>query len=353
MFITRAIESKESCCASAQPVAIIGSPPEFRRTVTPSDPAPLLTTHGAAIDRAIVVVCRRARLNVWDAEDLAQETWTHLLENDSEAIRRFQGRSGAETYFVRVAARVLADMRRRQSGRWRPSRPLRRLGPLARELETLILRDGFTPHEAIEIVRARWTASPTELDSIVERIVASSHRRRRPLVVSGLRTIDPQVDISTFVDPERLFIERDWAASHFHVVRVIRTAWRLLSVEEQSALANRFAGNSRDSASRDSSWCVGFRMARDRLRDLLASGGVDWPMAFDALRHIRLDLGLQGFARNASDTTSIATNAGSSEKRREEKRREEKDVRKHPAEKTSGRRRRRTGPYRSCPTFCV
>lgn len=276
----------------------------------PSDTDVLLATHGAAIDRAIAVVCYQAHLNGWEAEDLAQETWTHLLKNDNEAIRRFQGRSAAETYFVKIATRVLVDLRRRGSGRRRLSRPLRRLGRLAEELEALISRDRFTSREAIEIVRPRWKGSQSELESIADQIVRTCHRRRRPLVVFGVRVVEPQLDIPISVDAELLLIEKDLAASHFRVVQMIRTAWRMLPIEDQRALASRFIRESRNSLPQGPSSRAVFRRAADRLRGLLASAGVDWPKAAAALRHIRLELGLHTVACHAIDRRSVATDAG-------------------------------------------
>jgi DNA-directed RNA polymerase specialized sigma24 family protein len=267
----------------------------------PSDIDGLLATHGAAIDRAIAVVCHRADLNADQAEDLAQETWTHVLGNDCEAIRRFQGRCAAATYFVKIATTVLVGLRRRRDGRWRPSRPLRRLGPIATELEALIVRDRFTPHEAVEFVRSRWTASEAELELIVELLLTSCHRRRRPLVASGLRTVNPQVDISISVDPEQLLLEKELAASHLRVVRTIRTAWRLLASEDRRALAGRSVWDSRNPSPQGGSSRARFRRAGDRLRGLLASAGVDWHKASAALQHDRLDLGLPAAVSHAID----------------------------------------------------
>jgi hypothetical protein len=255
------------------------------------------------------VVCRRAHLDGADADDLAQETWAHLLNKSGDALRRFSGRSAAETYFVRLVANVLVGMRRRRDGHWRPSRPVRRLGLLARELEVLVVRDRFTPNEAIEIVHARRSVSRTELEAMMERIVACLPSRRRARITSGLQTIDPQVDVLATSDPEQSLIEDELRRSSRHIRLMIEKAWNLRSFEEQLALAWRFDGSPRRFGShRLSPAPAAFRKASAVLRDLLTCAGVGWAEASIALREVGLDLGLQELIRQANDNAGEVGN---------------------------------------------
>ena len=68
----------------------------------------------AAIEQAIRVVCRCYRVPEAERQDFSQEVWLSLLANDWKALRKFQGRSSLQTYFVTIARRVLNKQRIRR-----------------------------------------------------------------------------------------------------------------------------------------------------------------------------------------------------------------------------------------------
>jgi hypothetical protein len=260
-------------------------------------------------------------LNASDAGDFAQETWVHLLENDGERLRRFGGRSAAETYFVRVATNVLIGIGRRRDGHWRPSVRAGRLGVVALELETLVARDRLTPHEAIETLHARRGVTRAELECVLSQLEDSGDHRARPLVASGRQMIDFQGQQFTPTNPEWQLIERELTGPAIHAAVIIVRAWRLLTVEEQLSLAKRFAGT----ALRDSSHlghsapASAVREALRHLRELLASAGVQWHEASLALGKRGLDLGLQEIAGHKRNQVSEPTIAAAKRTKRQDK----------------------------------
>ncbi len=60
-----------------------------------------------------------------------------------------------------VVQRLYLDWRNKEWGKWRPSAAARRTGPVAIELERLILRDHLRFDEAVEHLRARDVAQST------------------------------------------------------------------------------------------------------------------------------------------------------------------------------------------------
>jgi RNA polymerase sigma factor (sigma-70 family) len=127
----------------------------------------LYTTHARVIDEVITVICRRARLPPDRCEEYTSLVRLKLLADDCEVLRRFRGGSTIRTYLVTVLQRVLLDWRVQQWGKWRPSSAARHLGPVAIELERLLVRDRRTFDDAAHLLVARGdAASREELEAI-------------------------------------------------------------------------------------------------------------------------------------------------------------------------------------------
>lgn len=112
--------------------------------------------HRAVIEQAIVAVCRRHRLSTADAEDFGGAVRLHLIENDYAILRKFQGRSSIKSYLFAVIAHLAQDWRNAKWGKWRPSAEARRLGPVAIQLERLVVRDRLSLDEAHETLRTNF-----------------------------------------------------------------------------------------------------------------------------------------------------------------------------------------------------
>lgn len=102
------------------------------------------------IELALGAVCRRHRLYGADAEDFASVARLHLIEDDYLVLRRFEGRSSLRTYLTIVITRCFQDWRNARWGKWRSSAEARRMGPLAEQLERMLVRDGLSFDESYE-----------------------------------------------------------------------------------------------------------------------------------------------------------------------------------------------------------
>jgi RNA polymerase sigma factor (sigma-70 family) len=130
------------------------------------------------IEKVIAGVGRRQRLRGADLEDFASIARIHIIDNDYEVLRRFQGRSSLETYLAAVVTRRFQDWRNARWGKWRCSAVARRLGPLAERLERMLVRDRHTLDEAHQIltVNLGLSVSRQSLEAMAARFPARTKR---------------------------------------------------------------------------------------------------------------------------------------------------------------------------------
>jgi RNA polymerase sigma factor (sigma-70 family) len=123
------------------------------------------------IERTISILCRRQRLSAVEAEDFAADVRLRLVADDYAVLRRFEGRSSLSTYLNTVVTHLFQDWRNARWGKWRTSAEAKRFGPVAIELERLIVRDGLTFDQAFETLRARpgMTESRAECEAMATR----------------------------------------------------------------------------------------------------------------------------------------------------------------------------------------
>jgi RNA polymerase sigma factor (sigma-70 family) len=123
------------------------------------------------------IACARG-LSPSDAEDFEQTVQVKLLETGYAIFERFEGQSSLRTYLTVVVTRLLKDWQNQMWGKWRPSAVAVRLGEYAVRLERLVARDGFTPHEAVEVLRtAAGAPGAAELMALSGRLPARQRRR--------------------------------------------------------------------------------------------------------------------------------------------------------------------------------
>jgi RNA polymerase sigma factor (sigma-70 family) len=136
------------------------------------NPESLFLAHLEWIEKVATSVCRRN--SVWgdDAEDFASLAKMKLIEHDYAAFREFRGEAELTTYLTVVVVRLFHEYGRERWGRWRCSAAAERSGQLAKDLETLVYRDGFRLEEAGEKLRTagKTTASDAELARILAQL---------------------------------------------------------------------------------------------------------------------------------------------------------------------------------------
>jgi RNA polymerase sigma factor (sigma-70 family) len=115
-------------------------------------PGDLYLAHRAVIESVIRFVCRRRARPADDAEEFAADVRLRLVQSDYEILRKYEGRASIQTYLTVVIQRLALDYQAARWGRWRPSAMARAAGPAAVRLEQLVVRDGRTVGDALEIV---------------------------------------------------------------------------------------------------------------------------------------------------------------------------------------------------------
>ena len=130
------------------------------------------------IESVIRWVCQRHSLSPDEAEEFKSRASLRLCENDYGILRKFRHGSTLRTYLTTVVGRLFLDWRIESWGKWRPSAEARRAGGIGVQLDRLLFRDGYTPREAVAILKNnfRSQANEDELLSLASRL---PHRGRR------------------------------------------------------------------------------------------------------------------------------------------------------------------------------
>lgn len=145
--------------------------------------AELYLANRALIDRTSASVCRRNHASHADAEDFASDVHVHLIENNYAVLRAYKGQAEIAGFLHAVIRRLFQDWRNAHWGRWRPSAAVRREGPIAMLLETMLVRDKRPLDEAIEVLRANHgvSASAAELTAMAAQFPPRTMRSFAPI----------------------------------------------------------------------------------------------------------------------------------------------------------------------------
>lgn len=122
----------------------------------------LYTEHADTIESVLAYTRRAHRLSADDGDEFSSWVRLRLLEDDGAILAKFRGLSTFKTFLVTVIQRLFLDWRIKEWGKWRPTAEARRLGPVAIELERLVLRDHFEFEQAAGTLVAKGTAASRE-----------------------------------------------------------------------------------------------------------------------------------------------------------------------------------------------
>lgn len=125
----------------------------------------------ATIEKAAAFFCRRFGFSREEVEDFTQHVLLKIWADDCAVLRKYQGRAKLTSYLATVVYKALLDYVNSRWGKWRPSAQAHRLGQLAVDLETLLVRDRMSFGEACQTLRSRGaTASDAELTALAARL---------------------------------------------------------------------------------------------------------------------------------------------------------------------------------------
>jgi RNA polymerase sigma factor (sigma-70 family) len=122
----------------------------------------LYSKHSDTIESVLAYTRRAHRLSADDGDEFSSWARLRLLEDDCAILKKFRGLSTFKTFLVTVIQRLFLDWRIKEWGKWRPTADARRVGPVAIELERLVLRDHIEFEQAAETLVSKGTAVSRE-----------------------------------------------------------------------------------------------------------------------------------------------------------------------------------------------
>jgi RNA polymerase sigma factor for flagellar operon FliA len=193
----------------------------------------LYSEHAETIEAVLSYVRRAHRLSADDGDEFASWARLRLLEDDCAVLRKFRGLSTFKTFVVTVIQRLFLDWRIKEWGKWRPTADARRLGPVAVELERLVLRDGIDFEQAVETLVSKGTAlTRDECDRVWRELPRRPSRQRAP--EDALETISVSAPVNDSIE----LGEQSQNASRARVA--LAEALPSLSPQEQLIIRLRF-----------------------------------------------------------------------------------------------------------------
>lgn len=199
------------------------------------DPSAVLVEQKAWIEKVARITCRKNSVLDEDAEDFAGIAFVKLVENDYAALRRFRGECDIKTYLATLVVRGFQEYARGRWGRWRPSAPAQKLGPVALHLEALVYRDGYRLDEAIEVLTTSGRVRETRRE-LVQLFARLPVRRPHPRD-DGPRRLDDEPDTS---ETDRQVVSDQTLERCGEVMDVLLRSLSELAPEEQVLVRGRF-----------------------------------------------------------------------------------------------------------------
>jgi RNA polymerase sigma factor (sigma-70 family) len=162
------------------------------------------TEHAEAIEAILAYTRRVNRLSPDAGDEFVSWARLKMIEEDQRVLRSFQARGTFKTFLITVVKRLFHDWRNHEWGRWRPSSLARRLGPIATELECLVLRDGIEYEQACEWLLSKGVAhSRRECDDTWAQLPRRAYRQSTVDDALEMMPASPQHDEVT-VEDQRL-----------------------------------------------------------------------------------------------------------------------------------------------------
>lgn len=269
------------------------------------------TEHSETIEAVLAHIRRRHLLSPDAAEEFSSWARLRLIEGDCAILRKFRGQSTLRTYLTTVLLHLFLDWRNSQWGRWRPTATARRSGPLATELERLVLRDGRDYEEAVEILlSARAAGSRAECDATWATL------KRQP--ARKMTTTDVLADLPAPGAPQESVDFESVQQKASRIAAALRQALRGLDGQEQIILrltyVNKFTAKQIGAVMHLEAKPLYRRIEQieAKLGALLVATGLAKDEVLDLFGNAGVDLGeiLDEELRKPKDGPSIAENAG-------------------------------------------
>lgn len=201
-------------------------------------PAQLFLDHLPHIEKVVAHLCRRYHFRKEECEDFLSHVNEKLIEDDYAVIRKFKGRSSLKTYLTVCISNLMRDYQNHLWGKWRPSAEALRLGPVAILLEKLLVRDGYSFNESVQIlqVNQKVEMSWQELADIAARL---PNRSPRPAEEEG-EELQNRPSPNERADDK--LDEQEREARRCRVLEILQEVRKTLPNEDQLILKNLDGG---------------------------------------------------------------------------------------------------------------
>ena len=248
------------------------------------------------------------------ADEFASWARLRLLEDDCAVLRKFRAQSTVRTYLTTVLLHLFLDWRNAQWGRWRPTAAARRLGPLAVELERLVLRDGRDYEEAVgTLLSTQAAVSRAECDATWSKL------KRQP--VRKMTSTEMLVEVPAIDEAHTRVDFEDSSLKAQRVSSAVRQSLRRLDDQEQIILRLNYVNNFTARQIADVTGLVAKPLYRRieqivaKLGQNLQAAGLSKDETLDLFRNPEVDLGeiLNEELRKPNPGPSTVENAGGGE----------------------------------------
>lgn len=192
----------------------------------------LFLEHLDLINRAATSAARRSGFSPEDIEDFVSVVHSKLIADDYAVVRQHRGTSQLSTYLTTVVHHAFQDWRNQQWGRFRPSTRAKQMGPLAIQLEQLLVRDQLDLDVAIGMLRHRSDLDASEDE--LHRLAAELPVRLQRVMVSEGTLVDQPASDSQAAD--RRLEEDRWSDTAERAHRTLGQALGQLEPQERLLL---------------------------------------------------------------------------------------------------------------------
>lgn len=203
-------------------MATLPRPPELT-------PEQLFLAHLEDIQKAAAHASRRHRLSPENTELFASWAIEKIIADNYGIIQKFRGDSTFRTYIVMVIQRLMLDFKNHIWGKWRNSAEAERLGPVAKRLEELLVRDGVPFEQACRILltNEKVEMSWEDLDNLAGKLPFRNPPRR----MEGEETIQNRPGAEA--DPERRMLGKENQARRQKILALFSEVLKTLPKEDQ------------------------------------------------------------------------------------------------------------------------
>ncbi len=195
----------------------------------------LFLEHVDLLDRVVAFIARRHHLTDAESDEFKSIVRLRCIERNYDVLRRFGGRSSLRTYLTVVVERLFLDYRVSQWGRWRPSAQARCLGPMAVQLEALIVKEGLSFDEACEVLRTNHKVKASRKD-LYQLSCRLPDRSRRAFV--GEDALESMA--AELLDPETEVLKTEESVATERLCAALRRALTRLDTQDRLILTLHF-----------------------------------------------------------------------------------------------------------------